>query len=185
MPAYAPPAWFTGGVAVVKQANPAADCERRYPTGPTWVHHARTCSFESGLVREAMAHGACGMYLTIGLDAAALLEIRTYCYIYFGGPADRRTNTCVRDSWTGQDAWRGGNLEDPTQGFTLHPGLVACLDAERPSGPADAAPLAPGTSAKPVQSAGRKVKVRVTCGGSCTASATGKRPLRAPLLRGA
>jgi hypothetical protein len=174
VPAYAPPAWLAEGVAVVRQANPAADCARRYPTGPAWVHDAITCSFESGLVSGATAHGACGMYLTIGSDPAAPLEPRTYCWIYFGGPDDSPTHTCLRKSWEGPDAWRGGSVADPLEPFTLHAQLAACLDAQRPDGREDAPPPAFRTSPKPVQKSGPDVSVTVTCSASCTATATGK-----------
>ncbi len=176
MPAYEPPAWLLEGIAVVKQANPAADCERRYPTGFTAVHDSSTCSFESRLVRGATAQGRCGMNLVIVLGSSTLLEPFTFCEFYFGGPGaiNVKSPLCTRNSTNEPHTWRGGNLADPlTIQLEPYADLATCLDAQRPGSPGDAASPPPRTSAEPVQKAGPTVDINVTCAAGCTATATG------------
>ena len=120
-PAYAPPAWFTEGVELVKQKEPAANCEPKN-TGDAWAVDEQTCFFEGRPVSGAVANGRCGTYVSATINAYS-------CVVWYGALA---LHSCSRYAMSAPDAWRGGKF-DANAPYTSHAELVECLDAESPA----------------------------------------------------
>jgi hypothetical protein len=160
VPAYAPPDWFSEGVALVKQKAPAADCELKY-SGELWSMDYTTCRFEGKPVSGAVANGHCSAYVV----PPAPYEVGYNCVIWFGALA---LHSCSRFSSAAPDAWRGGKF-DANAPYTAHAELVECLEAESP-GTQDVSKL----SVKRIQSVGSSISVGVTCTERRTARATGR-----------